>query len=109
MQDLLLKLAAPLIPLLAGLIATKLFDHVDDVLKWTAKLPDAAKQALVAALAVLIPQLNAKYGLQLPSDVAGLLSEPALQSVVAAVLAFVLKGSKKAPPAPAVPSAPAKP
>ena len=102
----LLALAGTLIGPLSGLITNRLFDYVDDVKKWTAKLPDAGKQTLVVILAGAIPFLNAKFGFSLPADacavgvaadacIDSLLAQPSLQSIVAIALAFVLKGSKK--------------
>lgn len=95
MSAFLLSLAGPLVPFLAGLITTRLFDYADDVKKITANLPDPVKQAIVAGLAVVIPIANAKFGLALPVDPANLLSQPTVQGVVAALLAFILKGHKQ--------------
>lgn len=105
MTALLLSIAGTLIGPLAGLITTRLFDYVDDVKLWTAKLPDAVKQLLVVALAAVIPLINAKWGLQLPADPDQLFTQPGVQSLVAVFLAFILKGHKQvAKVAPATPT-----
>lgn len=87
-----------LIPALAGYITNIVMNYTDDVLKLTAKLPDAAKQGLVIVIAALVTTLNQQYGWSLPSDIGGLLSQPSVQTIVAAALAFFVKAgqSKKA-------------
>ena len=95
MSNFLLGLAATLIGPIAGLLTNRIMNYVDDVAKLTANLPDAVKQLIVMVLAAVIPVLNAKFGLQLPSDIAGILSQPTVQSVVAFVLALILKGHQK--------------
>lgn len=97
MSGLLLSVAATLIGPLAALITTRLFDHIDDVQKWTEKWPDVVKQLAVTLLAAAIPLANARWGLSLPADPAQLFTQPEVQSVVAVALAFILKGSKKKP------------
>lgn len=92
MSNFLLGLAATMIGPISGIITTKVMDYVDDAKKWTANAPDAVKQLIVMALAAVIPLLNSKFGLNLPSDIGGLFSQPAVQSIVAFVLALVLKG-----------------
>jgi len=87
-----------LIPALAGYITNIVMNYTDDVLKLTAKLPDAAKQGIVIVIAALVTTLNQQYGLTLPTDMVGLLSQPSVQTIVAAALAFFIKAgqSKKA-------------
>lgn len=94
MKSLGLSLAATLIGPLTGLITKALMDFVDDVLQWTGKLPDWGKRSVVAFVATIIPLVNAQWGLELPADVAGLLSQPTVQSLVGFFLAIILKGKK---------------
>lgn len=80
-----------LIPTLAGYITNLLMNFVDDFLKLSAKWPASAKQGLVIVIAALVTTLNQQYGFALPTDLTGLLSQPSVQTLVAAALAFFIK------------------
>lgn len=95
---------------ISGLITTKVFDYVDDVQKWTARLPAWGKQLLVILLAAVIPAANSQWGLHIAACSAGqdaavcvtnILAQPNIQYIVGLMVAFFLKGhshSKAAAP-----------
>lgn len=76
---------------LTGFISTYVMDWVDDILKITANWPNPAKQALVIVLTAAIPAIAQATGLTLPADPTQLATQPVVQSVVGAALAFFLK------------------
>ena len=96
MSGLLTMLVGTMIGPVSGIITTRVMDYVDDVKGWTARLPDWGKQVIVAALAAVVPLANAQFGIDLSSDPTNILTQPSVQSIVAAGLAFILKGHKLA-------------
>lgn len=95
MTAVLLGILGTLIGPLSGLITTRLMDYIDDAKGWTDKLPDSVKQLIVMGLAAVIPLVNARFNTQLPADPSALVSQPSIQTIVAMLIAFILKGHKK--------------
>lgn len=91
-MSLIFKLMLPmLVGPLTGFISTYVMDLVDDVLKITANWPNPAKQALVIALTALLPAIAQVTGLTLPADPSNLATQPVVQSIVGAAVAFFVK------------------
>lgn len=80
-------LGAPIV----GFLTKYGVDFVDDVLKWTAKWPNAAKQAAVIAVASLLAAANQQWGLSLPTDVTQYTNPAVITAVIGTAVAFFLK------------------
>ncbi len=94
MNSLLTMLAGTLLGPISGIITTRAMDYVDDVKGWTSKLPDWGKQIGVVVISAIIPLANAQFGMDLSGDPMNILTQPSIQTIVAAGLAFILKGHK---------------
>lgn len=96
MTAIFLSIAAHFIGPLSGILTTRVMDVVDDGLKLTANWPDAVKRGVVLALASVLPLVATAFPqLAIPSNPADLLTQPFIQSVLAFVIALVLKGHAK--------------
>lgn len=89
---------------IAGFLTYYAMQLIDDVLKLTANWPNPAKQGLVMFIGLLLPVLNAQYGLQLPTDPSTLLTQPGVQGVIAVLIAFFLKHANGSQPPIATPA-----
>lgn len=83
------------IPAIAGYLTNLAMNGIDDVLKLTSKWPDAAKQAAVIVVAAGVTAANAQWGFNLPTDTASLLTQPNVQTIIAALIAFAIKHSQQ--------------
>lgn len=83
------------IPAIAGYLTNLAMNGIDDVLKLTAKWPDTVKQAAVIVIAAGVTAANAQWGFNLPTDAASLLTQPNVQTIIAALIAFALKHSQQ--------------
>lgn len=94
------------IPAIAGYLTNLAMNGIDDVLKLTAKWPDTVKQAAVIVIAAAVTAANAQWGFNLPTDTASLLTQPNVQTILAALIAFAIKHSQqiKKPDAPVAPT-----
>lgn len=81
------------VPAIAGYLAHIVFEWVDDVQKWTDKLPADVKRLVVAALASAVVVLNQKYGISIPTDTP--LTEAGVQSLIATAVAYFLHHADK--------------
>lgn len=87
-----LKMLLPLfVGPISGFVTTYVMDFIDDTLKWTANWPDQVKQAAVLVLSALIPVANAQWGITLPNDPSQLATQPVVQMIVGAAVAFLVK------------------
>lgn len=88
------KLLLPmLVGPISGFITTYAMDLIDDVLKWTANWPNPVKQLIVMVLSAVIPIIGQQTGLTLPADPSQLATQPVVQMIVGAAVAFFVKHS----------------
>jgi hypothetical protein len=109
MSGILLSIAAHFIAPISGILATRFMDVIDDGLKLTANWPDTVKRGVVLALASVLPLVATAFPqLQIPTNPADMLTQPFVQSVIAFVIALVLKTHTQAKATVAPPAIAAK-
>ena len=97
MSGILLSIAAHFIAPISAILTTRIMDVIDDGLKLTASWPDAVKRGVVLALASILPLVATAFPqLTVPTNPGDLLTQPFIQSVLAFVIALILKGHAQA-------------
>ncbi len=83
------------VPAIAGYLTNLAMNGIDDVLKLTSTWPATVKQAAVIVIAAGVTAANAQWGFNLPVDPNALLTQPNVQTIIAALIAFAIKHSQQ--------------